>query len=493
MSYKIIKIILILIPIITLAWLINRHYAFGGELVIKHDFSKKSAFISELYPSSRIKEISRDEQGRYYQSIINEPVYFDLKMPRTFDQAVIRIKYKNSDIPIWNLGVQQSPIEGQYLLKPVENKILDQLIADKIHWSTLEYNETIVIQRNYAGKNYETVKDFLNNLPQSNLAVYHYDLNQDYLISGYKKASNKTIINQSIRGSHQIYTYIKDEPLDFIFTVQDINRHSDSDNLKILVSQKDKIIYQTELSDDGYTEETGPATDKREVKIFLPSLAEGVYKIDLQTTDDLFIRRIETSQKFVVFKNKVYLAESDEYSGSFKGMETVPAAVYSNGKKIIAETSHMRSLQTLEIAGQPLDITKPHQKFKLVLPEIPNKEVYKIIAPKNDVMIITNGVLSFSSESFFDPLVKAIDETTDVSGEEINYIVANYASPEEDNDFKTAYIDFDLTKCYKQNNKIRFVFSIPEISDNREIQIYEIAVFLKGKSIGIKEIIEYLF
>ncbi|HEX9664847.1 MAG TPA: hypothetical protein VGA49_03415, partial [Patescibacteria group bacterium] len=151
MPYKTIKIILILIPIVGFVWLVNKNLAFSGQLTVKYDFSKKSAFISELYPNSRVSSVQRDEQGEYFQALTSHPVYFDLKMPRTFNQAEIIIKYKNSDNPIFEIGAKAGPAEDQFDLKPVENQILDRLIEDKTGWSAIGHQETVLIQKNYAG------------------------------------------------------------------------------------------------------------------------------------------------------------------------------------------------------------------------------------------------------------------------------------------------------------------------------------------------------
>jgi len=489
MPYKTIKIILILIPIVGFVWLVNKNLAFSGQLTVKYDFSKKSAFISELYPNSRVSSVQRDEQGEYFQALTSHPVYFDLKMPRTFNQAEIIIKYKNSDNPIFEIGAKAGPAEDQFDLKPVENQILDRLIEDKTGWSAIGHQETVLIQKNYAGQNFETVDHFLNDLPESNLAVYHYNLIQNFKIPDYQKSAGRTIIDKSIRGPHQIFTYIKDEPLDFKLIVQDINRHDNPDPLKIIVSYQDKIIYQFDLEDDGYVTGTDPATEAREVSLYLDDLAEGVYKIDLQTNDDIFFRQIDTAQRLLVFKNRLYLTDSPEYADGLAGLNTEPTTVYATTNKIVAQTSHQASRQTLTIAGQELVIDQAHRKFSFKPDRslAARDEIYPITSSKNDILMIYNGFMAFSREAFFEPLPPAIDEATDIERQEINYILADYQPPTVADGYKTASIKFDLTRHFVVDKKLRFVFS------GRDIQIHEIEVRLKGQPVNLKTIRDRLF
>ncbi len=86
----IIQIIVIIIIIISLLYFIKRDLVLSGELEYKSDFRKKLPMISVLYPEHRT---TKDDNG----FVINEtPIYFDFRSPIKFDNAEIKINFKNT-------------------------------------------------------------------------------------------------------------------------------------------------------------------------------------------------------------------------------------------------------------------------------------------------------------------------------------------------------------------------------------------------------------
>jgi len=100
---KIYRVILIVLALVFLVWLLNKNIVSEGKLYISKDFCEKSNFISELYPEERVGLIEKQD-GICWQKIFVEPVYFKVKVPRTFDTAKATIHYNEKKIISFRLA-----------------------------------------------------------------------------------------------------------------------------------------------------------------------------------------------------------------------------------------------------------------------------------------------------------------------------------------------------------------------------------------------------
>jgi len=91
---KIIRVIVIAIPIFALVWIVNKNFVFSGHMEVEYNFDKTSPFISVLKPAGRALEVERGEDGDYFQKIIIDPVYFDLYMPTEFNKVKLIFVYE---------------------------------------------------------------------------------------------------------------------------------------------------------------------------------------------------------------------------------------------------------------------------------------------------------------------------------------------------------------------------------------------------------------
>lgn len=81
--HKIIRAILIIAPIAFVVFLISKDLVISGKLTAEYDFRHNSPFILTLGPTERISEIKK-ENGVYFQSLYDDPIYFDVRLPRSF-------------------------------------------------------------------------------------------------------------------------------------------------------------------------------------------------------------------------------------------------------------------------------------------------------------------------------------------------------------------------------------------------------------------------
>lgn len=455
--YRVFKWLIILGPIIGLGYLIYLDFSPSGHLVFNYDFTQRSPAITELFPANRLTAIS-DLSGKQVGAAINkEPVYFDVRLPQKFARARVSLTFKDPGAKLIQLGLRTiGNSDWNYLFKPIKNEYLD-----KITWPKLVNDQVTVWQRQ---KTFLSISDFFNHLSQLNkLAALNYPLGRHFILADYRSQTSVQSINKSIRGAHSFYTYIKNEPLDFKFVIQDINRTAGPDVLKIKAfNQANKLISQQKIDDDGLITKFGPATAKREIKLYLENLPEGVYRIDLDCEDDIFFRAISTRQQYFTFIDHIYLVDNPEYSDGFLDLKYQPTSVYSTLSRVGLYTAHPEGLQSVAFGKNKLTLTETHKNYYFS----PSQTPIIIYVPKNDLKIFGRGLLALSAKQFFNPEVYDLRDFSETP--DIDYLISDYQTPELDNGWLKSTVKFDLMAADIQNRKLRFVISDPELNTDQQ-------------------------
>lgn len=487
--FRIFRFIIYTVPIIVFSWLVYKDLVISGILEAEYDFSHPSPFISVLRPQGRLSEIMIDDQGNAYQKIVDQPVYFDVRLPRRFDTATVRLRYKNSDQRVFEIGAMVDKRLWQFDLKPVENKIIDYLFYDKFRWSSIRSGDTILFQKD---PQYRTVEDFLNNLPPTDkIAVYHYKLPYTFSLPGYQPQEGGIEIHKSLRGFHRFYTYIKNEPLDFTFLLQDVNRHRGDDYMSIDVYslQNDAVIDSEFIKIDENVSDNAVYSKTQEVRLHLSDLPEGVYRIDLVTpSDDIFIRSIRTEQDLLVFINKIYLADSVGYSDEFDDERRAPTQLYTNGSTFFFKTAHIEGIQSVLVDDIPLKIERTHEQYSVHTP-FGEKRLF---IPQNDIIVETRGLFAFSELQFFNPEITSLSDGMEFDSERIAYVIANYRpGVSKPGGWKEQEIVFPIERYYTADRKLHFVLSLPFLKREDEgVILDQIGVTLKTEPLTLRTLFE---
>jgi hypothetical protein len=222
MVTKLFRFILFLLPPIFFICMAVIDLNPSGVRHVRYDFSKDSAVISRFFPANRLAKAGADGQ-----QLLSEPVYFRLRYPQNYQQAVVNMDYSNKGQGLVQLGLQVAN-EGdwQYELQPIENSNLDQL-----QWPKIVAGGTTLWQRN---AKFTTINDFLENYYNLNSAAYNFDLLKKYVIPEYQATTTDTTIDRLIRGQWSLYTYVKQESLEWHFDVVDFNRTVGPDTVTLL-------------------------------------------------------------------------------------------------------------------------------------------------------------------------------------------------------------------------------------------------------------------
>lgn len=485
------------------------------DVKVPRAFQKATVSLKYQNPASQpvIKlGIRQANQAFYYQDLaFNHPVLENL--PEYWD------KIQEGDLVLWqkNKGYLEEKQSKQKTFKAIK-KELDKWKIEELKKLTEEFgfnpssqvkkNEVepkkLSIDEEYNQKlaklteenkvterpkpTFSNISDFLSNLPaQEKIVRYNFSLTKYLQPSDYKKNYWTTEINKSLRGKHEIYTYIgQDEDLNFTFAIQDINRHAGEDIFKATVfnSQNEKVK-EILLSDDGGIDASGKASPERTSQVLMEGIPRGLYRLVIDAPDDIFIKKIVTFQHFLAFKGNLYLTDNGEYKDILGDKNLEPTIVYTNSTSIKATTSHQGSLQILQVGSANLEIDK------LLIPkEITSLEgITPIVSPKNDVYLEGDGLFAFSQDqlnTIFDSVAN-LDEVTNI--DDYDYIIADYPQAKKEGDWLVAKTQVTTPELYFHKNQdltANFIFDLPGLPENKRIlKIKEVDITFEKESITI--------
>jgi hypothetical protein len=83
------RILIILGVLVVIAFLIAQDLAWSGKLEVKTDFLRFTPYFSVIKPQERVM------MGNGVNYVKAEPIFFDLYLPRDFDQAKVEVEYKD--------------------------------------------------------------------------------------------------------------------------------------------------------------------------------------------------------------------------------------------------------------------------------------------------------------------------------------------------------------------------------------------------------------
>ena len=487
---KALRLLISLILIGVLLGILYKGIAPSGKINYIYDFCEKecnsftsrtqSFFIGKLTPDTRVEPILDGKQR-----IIGDPVYFNMHTSRKFDTAKLTLKYKNkpgskNEKPgeFIEAGILADNVLWRYNLKPIENKIIDKLAEI---WPIVEEDGVILLQRD---KVHYSIAEFLHELPQAEtIALYNYDLKQEYIIPDYEPENQEKILEYALRGPYQFYTYLKDEDLDYGFVFQDLNKNKDSDPIYLQLYYGDQLIDTRSLEDDGIKEDNEKILKERKLEFKLKNMPEGVYKIELRVNDDIVTQKIETKQTKIAFLGKMRIANKDNKNIS----------LYTDSKNVKALTTNPGKLQTIKVGASELKLDQTYKQYSLKT----EGGLANLSLAHDDIILAGDGVFSFNKNAILNPAFRKVDENLDFEKDGIDYILARYSIPKETKDgWKIASAEFDLNKAYQEKGSsflkilgggdYSFLISIPSLAEEESknwIEIDEIRIDLEGKNL----------
>ncbi len=464
--------IIVAAPIILFGWLLGRELVLTGTFEVRHAVGEHSPFIDALLPESRV-----DADG----VMTDEPAFFFAHPHRSFDRVVAEVWFQNDVVPILELGALGNVEAQAYDLHPLQN-----LLIDRSDWSRIDSDGRVLLQRE---PTYASVADFLADPPPvSTVATYQADIGKPFVLPGYAPSSASRAVDVTLRGYHEFKTYIKDETLSFDFAFMDMNRDSGADPVSLVVTNASgETVGVAGADDDGDRSDAARPSAMRHSALSIPGLPEGVYKVQMSSSRDIFWRTITTTQQKMVFLNNLFL-------GDEVGYKSVPGSVgfWTEAKHLTFATRHVDGLQGI-VAGASsfmLIIDEPYKQFAL---DVNESGVVPISAERGDLEVTADGHVAFSRDMYFNPDPVRLAYNTDLDRLGVNYVYAGYASPEKRGDWYVARAAFDAASLVRDKGAWKFVVSAPGIRElGASVRIGRIDMMWKRESFDWRDLYGYL-
>ena len=438
----------------------------SGVRIMHYDFSHESPQISRLYPANRLDGVTA--QG---QKVLAEPVYFRVRYPQTYDQAVVDIRYYNQGQSLVQLGLQvQGSEEWSYFLRPIENSTFDSA-----PWSRVTSGTMSLWQRQ---AKFSSVNDFLSGYYDLKVGAYNFNLLRRYSQADYVASSATTTIDRLIRGPWTAYTYVKKEPLLWNLLLVDFNRTVGADPITLIVRDwSGQEVRRWELSDDGRSGNTVGASPLRVLQVRADDLPEGVYSLDWQVDNDIFVTKIETKQHLIAFSDHLYLANNSEYRDGLPQLDLATTTVYTTARSVGISTAHPAGLQTVLVDGKPYELQTIHEPVFAPI----TSALGSIVMTRADTMLAGDGLFFFDPAQFFNPEVITLKSFD--AGLDVDYVIANYVPPTVEADGShSARVVFDTASAAVDQRALRFMVSAPNYNQQgNELIIRGITVSLYKK------------
>ena len=143
---------------------------------MKYKKNSPASAISDFHPEKRAIEIPEDGNSQRFYS---DPIYFDVKVPREFDTVTVNLTWQNLSQPILELGARKFRNSWGFVLKPLQNKIIDSVVAssnlaekENQEWFCQNKDGVIFCQRN---KTYANLSEFFEK-PKHKVVSYNYNI-----------------------------------------------------------------------------------------------------------------------------------------------------------------------------------------------------------------------------------------------------------------------------------------------------------------------------
>ena len=343
MKDAIIKSVLLVAPLLLVGWLLIRDADPDGVRTVRYTVGNASPYVNSLLPGERVLEVEEDDRGAF-QTVVDEPVYFSVEAPgEGYIDVHVAVEFDPNDQPIVELGALTDLRAYAFDFRPMSNAILENL-----DWSSQSISNNGTLLTVFARDEIRaSVDDFLNNPPErSAIATYRTTFPTAYRMADYKPLGHTRNLDVSLRGSHEIVTYLDDEDVRFEIKYSDVNRTYGADEVVIRVwNEEGTLMLEDVHQDDGNISEDQTSTSDG-AYFFSYGWDEGVYRIELSGTSDIIWRKIDTTLRYVTFKNRLYIGDDVGYLAEPRATSFV-----TNSSRTTVETFHAESPDELILEG----------------------------------------------------------------------------------------------------------------------------------------------
>lgn len=377
---------------------------------VSTDFHRSGLYISDILPLPLVEEAQKI-RGEWQTVLLGWPAFLDVKPMVEFDVLDATLRYRAAPSVRglrWGMLVDQ---ESNAFRTVYAARILSEL-----GWNSVAHGDVSVYSE--GGKQNGATRALGVSVPNV------------LEMPGYVARDAMQSLHVNLRGEHRLLVYANKERIRFSFAMQDMNRTEGADEVMVRVSNAltNESLYSVSHADDGNVTADQKQTGLFSVNVVTDVLPHGIYQIEVLTNDDVFIRDFSTSQQKFVLRERANLGDVVGYS---QNNPATTMLVY--GSVLEARLEHPRALQTLRVGDGDLSLGVP---FVVESMDLNVDAVTSVRSPKNDVALVTDGVIGFSQASMFTPILPLVSfKTTAAELRERGVgtlVVSRYAVPLQD-------------------------------------------------------------
>jgi hypothetical protein len=152
-----------------------------------------------------------------------------------------------------------------------------------------------------------------------------------------------------------------------------------------------------------------------EKKIKTKNLIPGVYRLEFIAGNDFVTENVTTTQSRLAFLNRLWLTDASRTHFS----------MFSDSTNIQVQTLNPKSVQTIFVGGEKIDLTETYKQFSHILKN-QNREIKEIKLEHDDIIIAGDGVFTFASSDIINPFPRQFTNKTILEKSDIDYVLAHY-------------------------------------------------------------------
>lgn len=408
------------------------------------------------------------------QSILGGPVYFAVNQPRKFNSAEVKIAYrtnKNFNHSQIELGLLNSKALWQYQLKPMENTVIEQ--AEK-SWNSLRQGDEVLLQRT---AKYRSIVEFKQSPPAfEQIATYNHEWQLEKNFTLPKPGESQ--IDWQLQGGYQFFTLVGGSNLEVNFQ---FSKNPETINemplTEVQMYQGKNLVAVYKL---GAQRSAGDKSGQWSYVFKAENLKPGYYKVVLRADNNLITDKIKLNQINISFVGRLKFSK---FIPQMRGKQTVPLAFWTNSREVNMQAQTSESVGDVYLNGARQLIFEAYKQYSYKT----SARDTEIKLTKPGLELAGDGVFAPKEDLLFDPRLKQIDSLTNLDKEKIDYVLSRYTDVVQEDGWKTATVNFDLTRADLDKGSYVFLLSVPGFKSDDDkfdwLEIKSIAVELKGDNL----------
>jgi hypothetical protein len=453
MSLNKIRIIFIILSLIFLSVFIYIKISPFGTWSCQSSFNRSNhlflgrSCFSKPFPNERfILEKSL--------KMIGDPLYFSLYSPRNFDKLNLEIKFKanlEKKNPLIEAGLLVNRDLWHYQLKPIYNYWLEDYQSN---WQRLNIEDDIL----------NILENNCHDIPL-NLCLAQYNINETLPNFILDRESSIIEQNLSLRGHHSFYVYLKDSDFKLKLKAKKINLNLEENYLSIDIYSNNSLIHSQSFTEEEFNN----------IFIYLASMPEGFYRVDLKANDNLVISNLSINSSILSFRHRLWL-----YSPLDRNINIV-----SDSRVLQVKVQEPAAYQTLVFKDKEFKLEELYKQYEIINDNNLEDYYYEIFLERGGLLLESPGVLAFENKYLYNPNYSHLNRFYQ---NQAKFVLFAYEKVEKlDDNYFLAKLEFDLSGVYREKGNYNLIISIPglrvEDDNNNYLEIKNIKAKFSGKTL----------